>query len=194
MPPGRAKVLNLKFERDQIVKAQALQVDSDGEIVVGSEDSFDSYAIVLNQYGKDAALDDFEAQKTKIRRVMEEQMDMEEIADILDFDKFGSVAMTDPDLREKFAAQQKKAQGGRDDGKNEEEEKKASRRRYDLPNLDQLREFAVVEGDGQYLLPLRKYSIGHKKRRVTPLVNKINSYSRGSKNRLIVRENRNARW
>ena len=207
IPPARRKKLTLTISRDQIVNAITLRVDENGEKDMGV---FESYGIELSQYGKGAHVDAFELQRETLQHKVEESMSREEI-DLVE--KYGSAAYTDPDLREKMMKQKATKErnsknsdistgisastdADTDTEKQREEKPKKERasKNYDLPNLEALKDYAIEEGNGQYLLILRKYNIHHRKRRVNALVNKINLYAKGSKSRLTIRENRNVVW
>ena len=184
IPPYRQKGLKLKLDRKQIVIGKTYKVDEDGETNRGKPITFDSYGIVFNQYGKDAVIDKFDLQRAGLQKKVDEALTEE---DMLEMQKYGSA---DPDLREKFA-KQKRSRAERDLAG---ETPKKILRNNDLPSLKGLEDFAVREADGQYLLTIRKYNVGHKMRRVSALVNKINLFATGSKDRLLIRENRIVVW
>lgn len=204
IPPHRQKQLNLKLDRNQIVTVKTFQVDEHGEMADAKNnrkgEMYESYGIVLNQYGKDAALNEFEIQRDSLRSMADQALtrrDMEEI------EMYGSAAFTDPDLHEKFLNQKKAANAEKQLSELDERTQDASaadaaaaaRRRYDLPNLEPLVNYAsLIETEGQYLVIMRRYNVRDRKRRVSSLVNKINLYSKGTKDRLIIRENRNIVW
>ena len=191
IPPYRQKGLKLKLDRKQIVIGKTYKVDEDGETNRGKPTTFDSYGIVFNQYGQDAVIDEFEVQRAELQKKVDEALTEE---DMLEMQKYGSAAFTDPDLREKFA-KQKRSRAERDlVGKTSAGNTKKIVRNNDLPSLKGLEDFAVREADGQYLLTMRKYNVGHKMRRVSALVNKINLFATGSKDRLMIRENRIVVW
>jgi len=191
IPPHRQQGLKLKLDRKQIVTGKTYKVDEDGETNSGKRLMFDSYGIVFHQYGKDASIDEFELQRAELQKKVDEALTEE---DMLEMQKYGSAAFTDPDLREKFA-NQKRSRAQRDlvDSASAGDRKEKNRNN-DLPSLKGLEDFAVRETDGQYLLTMRKYNVGHKMRRVSALVNKINLFVNGSKDRLVIRENRIVVW
>jgi len=190
--PHRQRGLKLQFHREQIISSRAYKVDENGETGFGKSFEHESYGILFNQYGKGAS---FDLQRDELHRKVDEALteeDMEEMG------KYGSAAFTDPDLREKFAKQKRSAAEKDvnilDTTDDDERNRKESLKNFGFPSLDSLKDFAVREGDGQYLLTMRKYSVGHKRRRVTALVNKINLYAKGTKDKLLVRENRIIVW
>lgn len=197
LPPHRGKSIRMKFNRQQLILAKSFRVDNQG---IGQNDieykgqtlEYDSYGIVLNQYGQDAYVDPFELQR---RTSLEKEIDLDltpEDVDMKDVEKYGSALFTDPDLRKKVAAEKKlhKKSSSEEDSPVEHKYNK----RYDLPDLKKLEPYARKEMDGQYFLTLRKYNVEHKKRRVTALVNRINLYAKGRKDKLVIRENRIIIW
>lgn len=190
--PGRGKEFNLQFHRDQIVNVNHIKVDVNGDIYSsdGGIEMFDSYYITLNQFGKEAAIDLFSEQRRRLANQGEKAITKEQM---IEMEKYGSAAMTDPSLREQLEEHSQMTDitsHDREQGNDEHEKLK----RYDLPRLDTLNDVAISEGLGQYKLILRKYNIMHKRRRVSALVSKINYYSSGRKSKLIIRENRNVMW
>jgi len=196
IPPHRKRGLTLQLDREQIISGRAYKVDENGETLSGVKLEHDSYGILFHQYGKGASIDGFDLQRKELQKKVDQALTEE---DMEEMQKYGSAAFTDPDLREKFA-KQKRSIAEKDmnavDGTDDEDakDKKTLKKNYDLPSLEGLEDFAVREADGQYLLTMRKYNVGHKRRRVTALVNKINLYTKGSKDRLLVRENRIVKW
>jgi len=189
IPPHRKRRLNLKLDRNQFVIAKTFPVDEDGNVLMKKGDHrgdemYESYGIVLNQFGKDAAVNEFEIQRESLRHMVEESLTRE---DLEEMERYGSAAFTDPDLREKFAKQKRTIA-----------EKQAppitKSKRYDLPNLEMLGDFATLETEGQYMVTMRRYNVRDKRRRVSSLVNKVNLYINGTKDRLVIRENRNIVW
>jgi hypothetical protein len=168
-------------------------VDENGDLVSKKgehrhhhdKEVYESYGIVLNQFGKDAAVNEFEIQRESLLHniMVEESLTLEELEEM---EKYGSAAFTDPDLREKFA-KQKRPQA-------ERQLPISKSKRYDLPKLEALGDFASVETEGQYMVTMRRYNVRDKRRRVSSLVNKINLYINGTKDRLVIRENRNIVW
>jgi len=154
-----------------------------------SDDIYDSYAMIVNEYGKHAVYDPFTLQRKQMERNMEQSVE-EEI--MKDMEQYGSAAYTDPELKAKFEAQRQRHEEEEMDAKREMFV--AGKRRYDLPKLGSLEDYAVRESEGQYMIIMRKYNIGHKKRRVSSLVNKINLFTSGKKQRLVIRENRQVDW
>jgi hypothetical protein len=71
----------------------------------------------------------------------------------------------------------------------------ARKGKHRFPRLDELHKWSEVgKDDGQYFVIMRKYSIGHRKRRVTSLMRSINNYMDNKRQRIILRENRNVSW
>ena len=121
---------------------------------------------------------------------------------IRNMEMFGSAAMTDPDLvKQQMEAHRRKDRDLGSKKKSKPSKKKTSttpHRSYDyspkLPSLDGLQEIIHPNGMGQYTFVVRKYNIGHTKRRVASFVNRINSYRLGNRQRLSIRENTNVIW
>lgn len=134
-------------------------------------------------------------------------------------EQYGSAAATDPDLMAKFEQQkeallkqrrkQASAERSRDSvnkakermsimkQKHEEKRQKIEERRQrygNYPRLDELYEWAEVLGEGHFMVVMRKYNIGHRKRRVTSLMRSMMNYIEGKRERIVVRENRNIVW
>jgi hypothetical protein len=63
-----------------------------------------------------------------------------------------------------------------------------------FPRLEELYNYAEYLGDGEYMIIMRKYNVGHRRRRVSALMRSVNSYAEGKRNRLVIRENRNVAW
>jgi len=201
-PPKRAKPLTLKIAREQIIDSISLNVDADGEPTTpinimkhhhhfankhrhhkGEVEQHESYGLVLAQNGK------------KIKDMTKDAEDMLESAldgivkpDLISkMEKFGSAAMTDPKLMQEFIAQKNNAnlnsigKGLKDD-------------RSDLPNLDALKDHADQNPMGEYVLVMRRYNIGHTRRKVAGLVTRIKQYSKEHRSRITVREKRTVRW
>lgn len=188
IPPHGKRRLNLKLDRNQFVTTKTFQVDEKGDVIVHKGYNshiavYESYGIVLNQFGKDAAVNDFEIQRESLRHMMDESLTREEMEEL---ELYGSAAFTDPDLREKFAKQKR--------SRAEKQLPISKSKRYDLPNLEVLGDFASIEAEGQYMVTMRRYNVRDKRRRVSSLVNKINLYINGTKDRLVIRENRNIMW
>jgi hypothetical protein len=195
LPPARGKKLTLKLVRDQIVSSEVLKVDINGEKDMGS---FDSYGMVLNQYGKGAHVDAFNVQRDALKRKVEDALTEE---DLEEMQNYGSAAFTDPDLKEQLHRQRRSRNLNNDahididaKTKHDSQPKKEKVLNYDLPNLDALEPYAISHGNGQYFLIMRKYNVQHRKRRVTSLTNKINLYAGRKKNSLTIQENRNVVW
>lgn len=70
--------------------------------------------------------------------------------------------------------------------------KQNSKKKY--PRLDELSTWSEWIGEGQYMIIMRKYNVGHRKRRVTSLMRSITNYADGKRDTLIIRENRNVAW
>lgn len=130
-----------------------------------------------------------------------------------------SAAMKDPDLMEKFEKQkealvakmkkEKRADPTRDSVNrqrehlermqqlHEEKRRKIeewNRRDVNYPRLEELYGWSEMLEEGKYMVVMRKYNIGHKRRRTSSLMRSISSYIEGKKERLIIRENRNVAW
>ncbi len=194
LPPNRAKALKLKLKREQIIKSTTVKVDIDGELDRGD---YESYTTLFNQFGKGAHVEEFAMRKDnalsdykKKQKIKQEEFELME--------KYGSAALTDPDLREKLQRQRMEmAAYGGDEEKVDEPPPRPKKERvinHNLPNLDALRPYAIDKGFGEYLLIMRKYNVEHRKRRVQALSSKINLYADGKKNKLVIQENRNVVW
>ena len=159
-----------------------------------------------------------EVQDEKLwNEMLEEGVITKEQRDLME--QYGSAAATDPDLMAKFEQQkevllkQRKKQASaarsRDSVKKaqerlnimsqkyEEKRQKIEERRQrygNYPRLDPLYEWAEVLGEGHFMVVLRKYNIGHRKRRVTSLMRSIINFIEGKRERIVVRENRNIAW
>mmetsp|Transcript_31779 Transcript_31779/g.36491 ORF Transcript_31779/g.36491 Transcript_31779/m.36491 type:complete len:713 (+) Transcript_31779:93-2231(+) len=62
------------------------------------------------------------------------------------------------------------------------------------PRLEELYPWAIWQGDGKYMIVMRKYNIGHRKRRPSSLITNIKSFADKKRERLLIRENTNIRW
>lgn len=185
IPPARAKSLTLKFDREQIVSSKTFKVDINGDM---DSNGVDSYGIVLNQYGKDAAVEGFEIQREAMKRKSEEATQRLTQREI----QLG-MEQENAKLKGQFDSQRRAAQLHELNARNMKQGKQRDRR-HDLPKLDGLKDYATREADGQYMLTMRKYNVADKRRRVSSLSNKINMYAAGTKDKLVIRENRNAKW
>ena len=201
IPPHRKKRLSLSFTKEQLITAQSIQVNIHGEpLSVDSdpsdEPSYESYYMVLNQYGKDAAeaiQEDQQRQELEhnlLESIKEEEMEL--------MKKYGSAARTDPALgtyeEEKRTEEEKIIEMKRRLDKEQTHKEKIVKDNELLPNLESILPFAIQEADHQYRVIMRRYNIGHKRRRVAPLITKIKMYASGQKDRLVIRENRIVAW
>ncbi len=202
------------------------------------EEKFDSYGIILNQYGKE--MDDLTKKEQSLRKesvehfrkkdeiVKNAQADAEAAAAAsnVNFSKeeqklmeqYGSAAVTDPELRAQFEKQkeqmleqQKKFQQQKEKATQDqhaakeheynvqlkqiyESKRRLQRDRKDYPDLSILFEWAEWNGEQQYMVILRKFNIGHRKRRVQSLMKSIMNFAQGKRSRVTIRENRNITW
>lgn len=204
-PPRRQKKLSLIFTKEQLITAKSIRVNIDGEPIddefnqdlkEDAEESYESYYIVLNQYGKDAAEAIQEDVRSKeLEQRLETSMESEE-AEMLQ--KYGSAARTDPALGKYEEEKRSKEEKMKDMKKRLDQQRKYSEeiiKENDLlPSLESIQPFATKEANHQYRVIMRKFNVGHKRRRVTSLISKINMYAAGQKDTLIIRENRIVAW
>jgi len=203
--PGRSERLNMKFSREQIVSAETLSVDINGEPLDSLNPPYgrnrhehsrhheaetekisgryESYAIILQQRGK--SHDIHRVEEAMAGHLTEEQIHMME--------EYGSAAMTDPELIKHFQ-KQKHAHHIMTEERKERLNKKWDNESEYLPRLDELVDFADKVEDGQYVLILRKYNIGHTRRSPTSMVHRITQYEKKQRENLTIREFRNVRW
>lgn len=201
-PPERAKPLTLKIARQQILDSVTLQVRADGEPVMpidimkhhhhfnnphkhhkGEEEEHESYAIVLSQNGRS----DPESDTKRVEEAIEESLDgVVSREHIMNMERFGSAAMTDPALMKNFKAQKDRALMN----KKTKQESSTS----NLPNLDALDNYADKNSMGEFVLVMRRYNIGHTRRRVATLVTRIKQYANDHRDRVVIREKRTVRW
>mmetsp|Transcript_17897 Transcript_17897/g.22567 ORF Transcript_17897/g.22567 Transcript_17897/m.22567 type:complete len:463 (-) Transcript_17897:96-1484(-) len=205
------------------------------------EEKFDSYGLVLNQYGKEIA--DLTKKEQELRReladhyrkkdemVMNGSMGMDSNGDNNNsngiafskdeqdlMEQYGSAAMTDPELRQQFERQRQQLveeQRKQQERKNRATEdmhaakeyeynmqlkqisdskRRIQRDRKGFPDLNGLYQWSEWNGDQQYMVILRKYNIGHRKRRVQSLMRTIMNYAQGKRDRMTIRENRDICW
>jgi len=205
-PPERAKPLTLKIVREQIIDSMALQVHADGEPVLpintathhrhfnnrhkhheGEEEEHESYAVVLSQSGHTGS----ESDTRRVEESIEESLDgIVSPEKIMMMEKFGSAAMTDPDLMRSFEAQKNRAKMDKEKSNPAKQKSSTS----NLPSLDALDHYADKNHMGEYVLIMRRYNIGHTRRRVTTLITRIKQYAKNHRDRIIIREKRNVRW
>lgn len=199
IPPNRKKRLSLAFTKDQLITAQSIQVDIHGEPLDHyhqTDESYESYYMVLNQYGKDAAeAIQEERRRQELEHDLLESVKKEE-AELMQ--KYGSAARTDPALgayeEEKRTKEEKITEMKRRLDKEQRYREKIIKDNELLPNLESVEPFAIQEADHQYRVIMRRYNVGHKRRRVTSLITKIKMYASGQKDTLIIRENRIVAW
>lgn len=151
----------------------------------------ESYALVLAQNGSNGMPkeDPTKVQEEKIERALDGIVEPDTIALM---EKFGSAAMTDPKLMEEFI-KQKHSSIINKQLKNFQK-KTREMPNLDLPNLDALKKYADKNAMGEYVLIMRRYNIGHTKRKVATIVTRIKQYSKEHRSRITVREKRNVRW
>lgn len=203
IPPNRKKRLSLTFTKDQLITAQSIQVnihgeplDLDSKTYHRSEETYESYYMVLNQYGKDAAeVIQEEQHRKEIEHDLLESVKKEE-AELMQ--KYGSAARTDPALgayeEEKRTKEEKIVEMKRRLDKEQRYREEIVKDNELLPNLESILPFAIQEADHQYRVIMRRYNVGHKRRRVASLITKIKMYASGQKDTLVIRENRILAW
>lgn len=152
--------------------------------------------MVLNQYGKDAAEAIQEEQRRQeLEHNLLESVQKEE-AELMQ--KYGSAARTDPALgtyeEEKRTKNEKMMEMKRKLDREQRYPEKIIKDNELLPNLENIEPFAIKEADHQYRVIMRRYNVGHKRRRVTSLITKIKMYASGQKDTLTIRENRILAW
>jgi hypothetical protein len=192
----------IPFHRSQIGPAAAVTVDLDGivQYAAGNKlDSYDSYTMTLDPMGYSED-DDEEEKKEDNDNLMEEFIRENAVVtddQIKNMETFGSAAMTDPALIKRQVEAHRRKDRDLTSYKTKTFNKKkrqTSSSDKKLPSLDELQEFIQPDGIGRYTLVIRKYNIGHTKRRVGAIVNRINGYRQGNRQRLNIRENRNVIW
>eukprot|EP00555_Chaetoceros_dichaeta_P014647 CAMPEP_0198271752 /NCGR_PEP_ID=MMETSP1447-20131203/50490_1 /TAXON_ID=420782 /ORGANISM="Chaetoceros dichaeta, Strain CCMP1751" /LENGTH=339 /DNA_ID=CAMNT_0043964519 /DNA_START=68 /DNA_END=1087 /DNA_ORIENTATION=+ len=209
-PPKRATPLTLKIAREQLVDSMTLNVDVDGVPITpintlshhhhfvnkhrhhkDEVEEHESYALVLAQNGSSGMPkeDPLKIEEEKIERALDGIVEPDTIALM---EKYGSAAMTDPNLMQEFIKQKHSSIVKK--SLNTIQKMTKEKPNLDLPNLDALKNYADKNSMGEYVLIMRRYNIGHTKRRVATLVTRIKQYSKEHRNRITVREKRTARW
>jgi len=215
-------MFTLKFSKEQLISARKLIVDKDGELMANksytSDGTYESYGILLHQEGlldEEWDVDDdfdmdggtmasdaaFEKQREALlSRNKGENGDGDGDGDGNDLSKQEKDAIAKEAFERDQMMIQKKE---RDDRQRKERQKQRfakrkmeiDRRKNEYPSLESLYHYALPQDeDGHYLVVLRKYSVLHKRRRVSSLINKINLYIRGTKKDVLIRENREVVW
>ena len=183
---------NIPFHRSQIGPAATVLVDLDGNLLYEGDrgESYDSYTLTLYPMGYSEDEDEEDELASMEKRIKENAIVTDE--QIKNMESFGSAAMTDPDLLTKqIEAHSRK---DRDAGADKTKKNKARKSDDSLPSLDGLQEFINPDGMGRYTFVVRKYNLGHTKRRVSTLVKRIDAYRKGHRKKLSIRENRNIIW
>lgn len=201
------KSYRIAFHRSQLGPAASVLVNKDGDILYqsqGQEGTFDSYTMTLDPMGyQEEEEGNGEEEEEELTRMEERMKEKALVTDdqIRNMEMFGSAAMTDPDLvKQQVEAQRRKDRDLEKKTAKSSKKKTATtpHRSYDyspkLPSLDGLQDIIHPNGMGQYTFVVRKYNIGHTKRRVASFVNRINSYRLGNRQRLSIRENTNVIW
>lgn len=180
-PPG-GKSIYIPFVREQVIEASSIRVNINGDIPIPGMDEkeYESYTILFRESGeKESELEALERELEKNSVPPDLMKEMEQ---------FGSAAMTDPDLRAKFEAQiEAHKQKISQELDKERQKKKQSK---SMPSLEAMKDYAIDQGNGEYRLTIRKFNIGETRRRVGPLISRVNSYASGKRDRLLLRENR----
>jgi len=214
IPPGREKMFTLKFSKEQLISAKKLIVDKDGELMANtsytSNGTYESYGIILHQEGlldgewdvdddfdmdggtmaSDAA---FEKQrKALLNRNEDNSGDGLSKQDKDDFEKdkfeYNQILIQEKERKDRQRQEHQKQKFAK-------RKVEIARRKNDYPSLESLYHYALPQDeDGHYLVMLRKYSVLHKRRRVSSLINKINLYIKGTKKDVLIRENREVVW
>lgn len=180
-PPG-GRAIYIPFVRDQIVEASSIKVNVNGEVPIPGSDEkeYESYTILFRESGER------ESELEALERELEKNAVPPDL--MKEMEQYGSAAMTDPDLRQKFEEQiEAHKQKLVDDL---QKERKGNQSKTNMPSLEAMNDYAVVQGMGEYLLTIRKFNIGETRRRVGPLISRVNNFANGKRERLVLRENR----
>jgi len=216
--PPRERTFSFTFDRRQLEFVQEVRVDGNGKIMSSNHSTttsstsssstsssstsypkrnqfddrypdqnghYKSYIITLRKEGKDDAT----------AHNLKEELSKEITDEMM---KYGSAAMTDPDIMEKFKQRERSIKTIM------EQTSERIRVEQNLPDLSPLlphcdRYDPPIHHSHHHHshtchILLRKYNIGETRRRVTALVSRIFTYIEGRRQNLDVRESRNVKW
>lgn len=162
-PPGRGGGVEVDFARRQLVEAQAIKVDSEGKFVK-LDDASDPVLTYRNKQKKGYK------KNTNYKQHYSGGPDKEGY-----YDSYHLVLR--PGKADEDNMDENKKGEEDDDDKVEES------------TFDAIKEYTTLDNEGRLVISMRRFSLGQTRRRTRILVNKVDSYVKQRRHKLVLKEN-----
>lgn len=164
-PIGRRGTIDVDFARKQLIAAEPIKVDIDGNFVK-KDDTPDQFATSYRNKKKKG--------KNKYRPGFEKGPDKEG-----NYDSYHLILQP---LSQTVQRNEEKAAGGTREEEDDDDEVVVS-------NFDSIKEYTRVDDRGHLLLQMRRFNLGETRRRTRILVNKVDAYVKQRRHKLVLKEN-----